>query len=441
MSPVRGGGWVLAMLALSTACTMVGPPPRMPPPPIEAEPTAEEPEIARRDSRVSPPPRFEEVRGLWVVRFTMTSEDAVRTMVERAAAAGINTLVVQVRGRADAFYRSSLEPRAESLLAPEDFDPLATAIEEGHRRGMAVHAWVNTHLVWGPGELPASDEHLVNAHPEWLAVPRELSSELASVDPRDARYVEALARYASDRPNTVEGVYTSPSDPDVKDRIHAVWMDLALRYDLDGIHFDYIRFPSADFDYSVAALERFRTWLLPRLPSERFRVLDDASTHDLFAFVDALPAMWNDFRRQQITELVERIYRDVKAVRPELLISAAVVADVEVAYDSRFQDWRTWLQDGIIDVAVPMAYTSDPARFGLLVRRARAATSDRHRVWAGIGAYLNTPERTLDMIDLARDEDAGGVILFSYDWVVGEGRGAAGDPLLLRIGRARFGSR
>lgn len=376
-----------------------------------------------------------------MVRYTMTSEEAVRDMVERASASGINTLIVQVRGRADAFYESSLEPRAEPVSAPAGFDPLAFAIREGHRRGMAVHAWVNTHLVWGPSELPASDEHVVNAHPEWLAVPRALTDELAPVDPRDPRYVAALVRYAQERPATVEGVYTSPSDPGVRDRVHAVWMDLARRYDLDGIHFDYIRFPSAEFDYSVAALERFRTWVLPRIAPERFRSLDDASALDLFAFVDALPAMWNDFRREQITGLVERIYRDVKAVRPDLLVSAAVVADAEVAYESRFQDWRAWLRDGIIDVAVPMAYTTDPVRFESLVRTARDAANDRYRVWAGIGAYLNTPEGTLDMIDLARNEDAGGVILFSYDWAVGEGRGNPANPLLRRIGRARFGSR
>lgn len=392
-----------------------------------------------REVTVRPPRTFDEVRGVWVVRFTMTSEEAVRTMVERAAGAGINTLVVQVRGRADAFYRSSIEPRAESVMEPEPFDPLARTIELAHARGMAVHAWVNTHLVWGPTELPESPDHILRARPEWLAVPRQLARDLAAVQPTDPRYVQALIDYARDRPTTVEGVYTNPAHPGVQDRVHAVWMDLARRYDLDGIHFDYIRYPNADYDYSVDALERFRTWLRPRIAEERFRQLDEVGDRDLLAFVNGQPAAWADFRRAQITGLVERIHRDVKALRPDLTISAAVIADAQVAHDARFQDWRSWLRDGLIDVAVPMAYTTDPARFTDLVEVAREAAGDRRRVWAGVGAYLNTPENTLGMIDLARAGDTGGVVLFSYDWVVGEGSDDQADPLLERIGRARFG--
>lgn len=446
---------VLAMAVAVGACTMVVPAPPTAPATVPGPPSATAPgppvpvgpppDVERgidlRDVRLRPLRSFEEIRGLWVVRYTMTSERAVREMVDRAAAAGINTLIVQIRGRADAFYRSDLEPRAEPVTGAEDFDPLAFAIEEAHARGIAVHAWVNTHLVWGANDLPESPLHLVNANPGWLAVPRALGKELSAVDPDDPEFVAALVRYARERSRTVEGVYSSPSHPAVKDRVHAVWVDLADRYDLDGIHFDYIRFPSSDFDYSIGALERFRIWVSPRLGEERYHRLDDASTSDIYAFADALPELWGDFRREQITGLVARIYRDVKARRPRIVISAAVVADPEIAYASRFQDWRGWLRDGILDVAVPMAYTPDSARFEELIRSARQAAGDRRRVWAGIGAYLNTAQGTIGLIDVARAEDAGGIILFSYDWAVGEGRGDPSDPFLRRIGRARFGRR
>jgi uncharacterized lipoprotein YddW (UPF0748 family) len=215
-------------------------------------------------------------------------------------------------------------------------------------------------------------------------------------------------------------------------------MDLARRYDLDGLHVDYIRFPSSDFDYSLGALERFRLWLVPRLADARFRELDQGSRTDLFAFVDGEPARWDDFRRAQITGLVERLYRDVKALKPRLTVSAAVVPDVEVAYQTRFQDWAGWLRAGILDVAVPMAYTTDGVRFEVLVEAARRAAGRRDRVWAGIGAYMNTADRTIEMIDAARGEDAGGVILFSYDWAIGEGIGDPANPFLQRVGSARF---
>jgi uncharacterized lipoprotein YddW (UPF0748 family) len=88
------------------------------------------------------PTRIAEVRALWVVRTTLTSPAAVRTMVGDAWQGGFNTLLVQVRGRGDAYYLSSLEPRAAALAdQPRDFDPLALVLEEAHARGMTVHAW------------------------------------------------------------------------------------------------------------------------------------------------------------------------------------------------------------------------------------------------------------------------------------------------------------
>lgn len=431
-----------AGLGFTSACRVVVMP---------AEPPAPVPGEGADRARMEPPTRsplpaahdpvrrFDEVRAVWVVRFTLTSEDAIRAMVDEAERTGINTLIVQVRGRADAFYRSSLEPRGESVRESDPFDPLELVIREGHARGMAVHAWVNTHLVWGPAALPEDPDHIMHAHPDWLAVPRELGRELVAVDPFDRRFVDRLIDYARDNPGTVEGVYTSPSHPGVQERVHAVWLDLASRYDLDGIHFDYIRFPSAQYDYSIGALERFRLWARSALDPGRWDELDEAYEADLYAFVDSEPELWAQFRREHVTRLVERVHRDVKAIRPRLTISAAVIADTDLALNDRFQAWPSWLERGLIDVAVPMAYTPDSDRFRSLVESARAAAGRSDRVWAGIGAYMNTAESTMDMIDIARAQDAGGVVLFSYDWAVGEGKGDPERPFLRRIGEGRFG--
>jgi uncharacterized lipoprotein YddW (UPF0748 family) len=218
-------------------------------------------------------------------------------------------------------------------------------------------------------------------------------------------------------------------------------MDVLERYDLDGMHFDYIRYPSVDFDYSAGALDRFRAWVGPRLPPSRIGELDRAASVDPLAWTTGLPAEWDEFRRSQITSLVAELYGEVKARRPELVVSAAVVPDPATAFGMRFQDWEGWLEDGILDVAVPMAYTASTDQFGGLVRQARSAAGSRERVWAGIGAYLDSARGTLDKIEVARGLDAGGVVLFSYDWLAGEGQGDPGDPFLHRLGRERFGDR
>ncbi len=375
---------------------------------------------------------------MWVVRSTLTTEARVRSMVLAAHEAGFNTLILQVRGRGDAFYDSRLEPRSESVQGGPAFDPLALAIDEAHARGMAVHAWVNTHLVWGSGDAPESPAHLVNEHPDWLAVPRALGRELRAVDPFDPAFREALSRYASDNSGSVEGLYSSPSHPAVQEHVYDVWMDLAERYALDGIHFDYIRFPSQAYDYSAGALERFRRWVRPRMSRGGWQELDEAYADDPYAFADGLPGPWDDYRRSQITQLVERIYGGIKTRKPEMVVSAAVFADSDDAYENRFQDWRGWLDRGIIDVAVPMVYTAENERFRGHVQAAAASAGLRERLWAGIGAYVNTVDGTLAKIDIARGEGAGGVILFSYDWAVTEGTPDGTASYLDRVGREAF---
>ncbi len=441
---MRAPAVVLSVLAVSGACTMVAVRPVEPAPvgPTLVADTAVEAARERRrvGAEAGPTRRFREVRGLWVVRGPLTAAERVRRMVADAEESGFNTLIVQVRGRGDAFYASRWEPRAEVIEEP-GLDPLALTLAEAHRRGIAVHAWVNTHLVWSGPQLPSSPDHVVNAHPEWLGVPRALARELWNMDPRDRRYVAALRRYAADNPQTVEGVYTSPSHPGVQERLYDVWMDLAERYELDGIHFDYVRFPSGDFDYSRGALDRFRGWVAPRLTPERLRELDQAYRSDPFAFTDALPGPWSEFRRAQITRLVERIYTGVKARRPDVVVSAAVFANVEDAYSARFQDWRAWLDQGILDVVVPMAYTPQNGLFAAQIREAAVSAGRQDRVWAGIGAYQNGLTGTLDKIDLARKEGVGGLVLFSYDWAAGDAAREGSPQVLRRIGEARFGGR
>src|SRR3972149_5647094 len=103
-----------------------------------------------------------EIRALWVVRTSMTSEAAIRAMVTAAHASGFNTLFVQVRGRGDAYYASRVEPRADALSQENRrFDPLAVVLHEAKAAGLGVHAWININLVANATDLPTSKEHVL----------------------------------------------------------------------------------------------------------------------------------------------------------------------------------------------------------------------------------------------------------------------------------------
>ncbi len=390
------------------------------------------------DTDIADPYRFDEVRALWVIRTALDSPDAVREMVAEAAGSGFNTLLVQVRGRGDAFYASSLEPRAERLPDNPAFDPLRLVIEEAHARGMAVHAWVNTYLVWGPVDPPRSPMHVVNANPDWLAVPRSLGRELHDRNPRDPRYLRSITEHAWAHQRTVTGLWSSPSHPAVQARVQAVWLELATNYDLQGIHFDYVRLPSGEFDYSRGTLDRFRAWVRPYLSSQRYADLVAASGSNPFAMAEALGDLWDQFRRDQVSTLVRRIYRSVKEVRPDLVISAALVPDPKEARVKRYQDWWSWLADGFLDVAVPMAYTTDREQFDAWVEEARVSAGSRERVWAGVGAYKNPVDATLRQIDSARERGVGGVVVFAYDSASSTPAQSGTPTPLQQIGSAAF---
>jgi uncharacterized lipoprotein YddW (UPF0748 family) len=379
-----------------------------------------------------------EIRALWVLRTSLSTPESIATLVRNAREHGFNTLLVQVRGRGDAYYASALEPRASELQRqPLTFDPLATVLRTAHAAGLSVHAWVNVNLASSAVDVPIAPEHLVHRHPDWLMVPRDIAQELAAVQIDSPAYVGKLARWTRTQSADLEGLYTSPIVPGAAAHLEAVVRDLTRRYELDGVHFDYARYPTDRFDYSRGAIREFRSMIRGRLTEASRRDSDARETVDLFAYPDRFPEEWRSFRISKMTALMSRLHAAVKSERPDALVSVAVSPDMREAMERRLQDWRTWLESGLVDAICPMAYTVEPAHFAEQIAAARAVAGGP-AVWAGIGAYRLTPAQTIENIETARKLGAGGIILFSYDSLTGA-RQPVADYLAL-VGRAAFGA-
>ncbi len=380
-----------------------------------------------------------ETRGLWVLRTSLTSPASIATLVRTASQQGFNTLLVQVRGRGDAYYASAFEPRAADLShQPSSFDPLATVLADAHPAGLRVHAWVCLDLVSSAVDLPTAPEHLIYRHPEWLMVPRPIAQEVAKLDPKNPSYVGKIARWTRGELDLVEGLYASPVTPDAEAYTRRVVTDLVTRYDVDGVHLDYARYPSPKFDYSRFAIAEFRNDMRPRLTPAIRQELDAAEATDLFAYPDRYPAEWKAFRRDRLTALVAGIRQAVRAARPGIMMTSAVAPDPQDAFDERLQDWRGWVANHLVDAVAPMAYTQQAARFAEQIAAARdAAAAGGAAVWAGIGAYRLSPEQTIDDIQVARKLGASGIVLFSYDSLTGPKPPAA--DYLATVGKNAFG--
>jgi uncharacterized lipoprotein YddW (UPF0748 family) len=369
----------------------------------------------RATPAAAPADRSDEIRGLWVLRTSLSTPDTIATLVRAASEHGFNTLLVQVRGRGDAYYSSTLEPRAVELQRqPETFDPLAALLQSAHAEGLHVHAWVNVNLVSSAAELPIAREHLVHRHPDWLMIPRAIAQELAAVQIDSPAYIGKLARWTRSQSAEIEGLYASPIAPAAVQHLESVVRDLTRRYDLDGVHFDYARYPTDRFDYSRNAISAFRSTIRGRIPERARRDIDARESVDLFAYPDSFPEEWRNFRVSKMTALISRLRTAVKSERPRALVSVAASPDMREALEHRLQDWRTWLETGVVDAVCPMAYTTEPGHFAEQIAAARDVAGG-HSVWAGIGAYHLTPAQTLRNIEAARSLGAGGVLLFSYD--------------------------
>lgn len=381
----------------------------------------------------------EEIRAMWVLRTSLTSPSSITSLVAQAREHGFNTLFVQVRGRGDAYFRGGVEAEPPALSRQSlTFDPLASVIDAAHTAGIRVHAWVNVNLVSSAVDLPTAREHVVHRYPEWLMVPRDIAQELAAVPVDSPAYLGKLARWTRGQSAEVEGLYTSPVLPAAAAYAESVVRDIAKRYAVDGVHFDYARYPTDRFDYSRAAIAAFRATMRPKLDVLKRQALDAEDSVDLFAYPDALPEEWRAFRVARMTSLIGRLRTAVKSERPGAIVSAAIAPDRAEALQRRLQDWGTWLNDGLVDAIAPMAYTQEPARFAEQIAAAREVAGPRP-VWAGIGAYRLSPTQTIENITTARKLGAAGIILFSYDSLINP-RQTAPDYLPI-VSRSAFGDR
>lgn len=339
-----------------------------------------------------PPATFAEkteMRAGWVVGWrAMTSTASIDAAIDAAQAARLNALFVQVRVSGDAYYRSDLVPRAQALKdQPADFDPLDYALTRAHEKGLKVHAWMNTGVIWRSTEAPTDARHVFNAHPDWI-----LSDE--SGRPSTPRPDDPAPGYVE------ENYWINWGHPDAQKHLIAVVTELVDRYPVDGVHFDFVRYPArmgprtSGVGYDPVSVARFRrdTGLAP---AEHTRA-------------------WDQWRTDRITEVLTACRDAIKRRRPGADVSAAVLGAWNLAYGRNFTDYRGWLDSGVLDYAVLMSYYKDP----LWVRHSALNALERaggKRVVLGLQLGSAPPERLAREIELSRTLGLRGFALFALD--------------------------
>ncbi|MFO8182539.1 MAG: family 10 glycosylhydrolase [Candidatus Aegiribacteria sp.] len=328
-----------------------------------------------------------ESRFFWVVRDGLDTPGSIDSIVERAAEAGANGLMVQVVGRGEAYYGSSMLPPASFR---EGFDPLAYMVSRARPRGIEVHAWVNAFLVWSAESPPADSAHVWHSRPEWFMTDRY------------GRSTRDYSRFECESAGLV-GATLSPALPEVREFLADVASEIAVNYEVDGIHLDYIRYPNPSFGFEPEAMGAFylKTGLDP---------LDVFRRHQ---GTGAVAEKWSDWKREMVTATVQTVRAVLRSDAPGVLLSAAVMADPMEAASHYASDWVYWLEAGLVDFVCPMAYTTSTAR--ALELAGLVTTVRPERVVYGIGIYNQSIPGALAGAAEALSRGAGGVCVFSLN--------------------------
>ena len=207
---------------------------------------------------------------------------------------------------------------------------------------------------------------------------------------------------------TVKGRWLCPSNPDNQQLEIDAMCELA-RKGVDGIHFDYIRYPDLNHCFCTGCRTRFEAFVGGPVTNWPAQVRAD----------EALKAKWAEFRASNITKVVKAVAERVRAESPGVQISAAVFKTPATDADTIGQDWPRWCREGWLDFVCPMDYIDSAAMFRSQVRMQKEAVG-KVKLYPGIGlsCWTNDGEdavRLAKQIQAVRDLGLGGFTVFNFD--------------------------
>jgi len=326
---------------------------------------------------------FHETRAVWVAtnfqidwprsRDFNEQQERLKGIIDDIAKKKFNVIYFQVRSNATVIYPSELEPFSPyftgAINTMPPYDPLLLAINEAHKHSLEIHAWINVFKCFsGEDErIKKASNHVMNLHPEWV-VPYNNNGKVS--------------------------YWLDPGNPEVRNYLFKVIKELVVKYDVDGLNLDYLRYPGKDFDDN-ASFEKF------------------GGGRNL-----------EEWRRQNIIGFLKMLYKELKKIKPYLKIGVASIGIYKNrgnennfdGYSSAYQDSYAFLKNRIVDYISPQVYwsTEDDPSFDYLVNEWTKNSSGRNIV-IGIGIYKNQVASQLEkLIRIVHNSGAAGFALFRY---------------------------
>jgi uncharacterized lipoprotein YddW (UPF0748 family) len=334
-----------------------------------------------------------EFRGVWIStlgsahwphsRNVDEQKQEMIALLDKAAALNFNAIILQVRPAGDALYQSDLEPWSQYLTGTQGqppsplYDPLELWITEAHRRGLELHAWYNLYRVKAglKGELS--------------------NKSIAKTSPQIVR------QYGTN-------MWLDPGEPLAAQHTLAVVKDIVRRYDIDGIHTDDYYYP-----YGV-----------PDEATKKRRDFPDEETYARYKNAGG-KLRKNDWRRNNINQIIEKIYRETRRLKPWVKVGFAPFGILKPGvpqgikglnqYEDLSAEPNLWLSKGWCDYLSPQLYwpIGGEQDFDRLLRWWLSQNTQKRHVWPGLSAGKNDDKGIVAQINLTRKyapDDAGTIL-------------------------------
>ncbi|MCK9615382.1 MAG: family 10 glycosylhydrolase [Candidatus Omnitrophica bacterium] len=322
-------------------------------------------------------------RGLFVTVLqepqVLSSRKEILRLIDFAKKAHIRILFVQIYRANKAWFPSRVADSRpyEVCLKNVSRDPLALLISEAHKSGIEVHAWLNL---------------LSLSNNKDAKILKKYGLETLTRNLKKKRTIED---YKIDKQYFLE-----PGDLRVRSELLAVVNEILHNYPkLDGIQFDYIRYPDRNpsYGYTKNNIERFKKATGNKVVKE-----------DTIA--------WQNWKRKQVTELLTQLVKRARALHPDIRVSATGCAPFVRAYYEAFQDWPSWVNSGLVDFVTVMTYSDKVSEFEKYANEAKKKIITSGKINLAIGAYKfkNHPENFTQEFNICEKSGNATCVILGY---------------------------
>jgi len=309
----------------------------------------------------------------------LSSRDEINKLIEYAKQANISILFVQIYRANKAWFPSKVADQTpyEACFKDVKKDPFALLIKQAHGAGIQVHAWIN--LL----SLSTNSNALII---------KKFGKNILTKNREEKKMIED---YKID-----DQYFLEPGDLRVREELVDVVREIILEYpELDGIQFDYIRYPDKQpfYGHTKSNIARFKKVTGSKTDAE-----------------DSV--LWKDWKRRQVTELLELLVAKTRKLRPNIQISTTGCVPYVRAYHEAFQDWPSWIKDGLVDFVTLMTYPTEIKEFAKYIQEAKTKVPDLKKVIIAVGAYklLRLPEKFRQELQYCENEKSKGCAVLHY---------------------------